>query len=269
MRDPKIQIRFQGIEGDKGRRRRDRVPERSAARNAFEQLREIELRVAATLTSPEVGVCRKFLPVYIRVYRVDHGRAIPKINFTAFVSLARSSAHSWQDLSRVFRLYRRFDVSPAREFTGIYANSLASASLIFDLAANIRISLLYLVASFPFPFILLDLISSIFLPSRIFAQRCFAFVFANASTASASDEAPSLLCPFILGAISPRDLSFIPPVFPTRCKLLVNPSIQYPFPEYPERRSRTRSRISTWRRFCPNFGMPSRYERRHLSSASV
>jgi len=32
--------------------------DRHAAPNAFEQLREIELRVAATLTPPEVGVCR-------------------------------------------------------------------------------------------------------------------------------------------------------------------------------------------------------------------
>jgi len=33
----------------------------NGARNAFEQLREIELRVVATLTPPEVGV-RRFPP---------------------------------------------------------------------------------------------------------------------------------------------------------------------------------------------------------------
>lgn len=48
----KIQIRFQGTGSRPGE-----VPG-SPRRNAFEQLREIELRVAATLTPPEVGVCQ-------------------------------------------------------------------------------------------------------------------------------------------------------------------------------------------------------------------
>lgn len=48
----KIQIRFQGTGSRPGE-----VPG-SPRRSAFEQLREIELRVAATLTPPEVGVCQ-------------------------------------------------------------------------------------------------------------------------------------------------------------------------------------------------------------------
>lgn len=56
----KIQIRFQRT----GSRSRE-IPERRVAPNAFEQLREIELRVAATLTPPEVDVSAGSCRVHI------------------------------------------------------------------------------------------------------------------------------------------------------------------------------------------------------------
>lgn len=79
------QIRFQGtVSGSREAR------PGSAASDAFGQLREIELRVAATLTPPEVGVCQF---VRTRIYR---GPRTAEINLTAF---AADDRRSYEDSS--------------------------------------------------------------------------------------------------------------------------------------------------------------------------
>lgn len=98
--------------------------------NAFEQLCEIELRVAATLTPPEVGVCQFLAHTHISLDPDE--RTVPKISLTTFAVDDRSC----KDLSSPSDICRsiHFSVSRIYKFIRPYIHSFPKYTNTFSVA---------------------------------------------------------------------------------------------------------------------------------------